>query len=581
MDSSLPAALDRLSAGDRALLELSLRRGIEDGEIATLLGRPADEVRASREEVLDRLAVEVGSDAPGGADELAAALAGPHAEAWDGKSDVAEKPPVADRAPRVERRTQAWVREAPATALLLLPGGLTAYLGFNAGGFFPDGTAVAAVIVCVALVLRVTLADRPAAGLGLLGALTAGLLGAFAVWTLLSGAWSDAPARALLEFDRALLYVLTFALFATLPRSTRGLSVMLWGFAGAAAAICLAGLASRVLPDLVPSASNVANERLSYPVTYWNTLGMVATLGILACFHIAAAERGPKVARILGAAAVPGLAVTLLFTFSRGAILVLPVALVVYVVVGRPRGLLSAVLATVPPSVVALVVAYGADMLATENPTVASAAGQANRVALVTGIAMAVAALIRLALVPVDARLSAVRVAPRTRRALLAGSAAVLVLVAGGASLALDAPAKLERQYDRFVEGGEVTTGGDARRRLTSASNNGRLDHWRVALEVFREDRLKGQGAGTYENAWAQERPVQFVVLDAHSLYLETLADLGIVGLVLLGGALLVLLGGVARRIRGPDRALYAAIFSMGLAWLVRAGIDWDWEMPV
>jgi hypothetical protein len=194
---------------------------------------------------------------------------------------------------------------------------------------------------------------------------------------------------------------------------------------------------------------------------------------------------------------------------------------------------------------------------------------------------MAAAALLRLGLVRLDARLSAVRIAPGTRRAVLAGSAAVVVLLAAGASLALDAPAKIERNYDRFVEGGQVKGSGDARRRLTDPANNGRLDHWRVALDVWREDLLTGRGAGTYEIAWARERPVQFAVLDGHSLYLETLAELGIVGLVLLGGALLVLSAGLVRRIGGRDRALYAAIFAMALAWLIRAGVDWDWEMPV
>ncbi|MDQ4130609.1 MAG: O-antigen ligase family protein, partial [Actinomycetota bacterium] len=578
--AAIKVALRRLSAGDRALLELSLRRGVPDDELATLLGLAPEEIRSRRERLLERLAVDVGTDGPAGTEDLGTALRTQDADVWalDGKGEDAST--AEDRAPGPRERIAGWARSAPATALLLLPGGLTAYLGFNAGGFFPGDTAVATVVVCLVLVLHVTLAGRPAAGLGLTGGLATGLLGAFAVWTLLSGAWSDAAGRALIEFDRVLLYVLACGLFATLPRTTRSLQVMLWGFAGAAVIVCLVGLASRVLPELVPSAPSVSNERLAYPVTYWNALGMLAALGLLACFHTAAAERHPRVARVLGAAAVPGLAVTLYFTFSRGAIAVLAIALLVYALLGRPRRLLSAVLATVPPSVVALVVAYGAEMLARQNPTAPSAAGQANRVALVTAVAIAAAALLRFALAPLDARLSAVGAALGTRRPLLAGSGAVIVLVLAGASLALDAPAKLERHYDRFVEGGEVETGGDARRRLTDPANNGRLDHWRVALDVSREDRLKGQGAGTYEIAWARERPVQFTVLDAHSLYLEVLAELGIVGLALLGGALLLILAGGARRIRGPDRALYAAIFAMGLAWLIRAGADWDWEMP-
>ena len=595
LEAAINDALRRLAAGDRALLELSHRREVPDSEIGTLLGLATDEVRARRDRILLRVAADVEADAPRGLEQVRAVLREPDGKVWtddwNGKPDggqsgveAAGTAGAVRRQPRTQRRRRLveWTRGVPGAALLLLPGGLTAYLGFNAGGFFAGDTATATVVVCFALLLRVTLANEPLAGLGRLGVLAVGLLAAFAAWTLLSAAWSDAPARALIEFDRALLYLVLGLLFATIPRSTRCLRVMLWGFAGAAAVVCLVGLASRVLPDVVSAAPNgVSNERLAYPVTYWNALGMLAALGLLACFHIAAAEGEPRMTRVLGAAAVPGLAVTLFFTFSRGAIAVVVIALVAYAAVGRPRGLLSALVATVPPSVVALVVAYGADMLATENPTAPTAAGQADRVALVTGIAIAAAALLRLALVSVDARLSTVRVAPRARRALIGGSVAVLVLGATGGSLALDAPAKLERHYDRFVEGREVRSSADARRRLTDPANNGRLDHWRVALDVSRDDRLKGHGAGTYEIAWAQERPVQFVVRDAHSLYIETLAELGIVGLALLGGALLVLLAGLVRHIRGPDRALYAALAAMAVAWLLRAGVDWDWEMPV
>ncbi len=607
VDSALVAALGRLSPADRALLELSLRHGLPDGEVANLIDLSPSQVGARRDALLRRLATDLGSDAQTDGEAWRGLLAGPDADAWGaGAGGATAAPPAAREAPapvaqeapaaaheapapaarwpelaqRARDRILGIARTAPSLALLLLPGALTAYLGFNAGGFFAGGTAAVAVLICLVLVLRATLADHPIAGYAPLGALAAALLSVFALWTLLSGTWSGAPARALIEFDRAILYVLTLVLFVSIPRSTRRLQIMLWGFAAAAVGVCVVGLASRVLPDLVSAAPNIANERLSYPVTYWNALGMLATLGMLACFHVAAAERESRPARTLGAAAVPLLAVTLFFTFSRGAIAVGAIGLVVYVVLARPRGLLSAVLAVVPPSVVAVVVAYGADMLATKDPTAPSAAVQGDRVALVTAIAITVAGLLRFGLIPLDHRLSRVRVAAGRRRVVLAVLTASVVLVVAGTSLAIDAPGQLKRQYERFVEGQIVKT-GNARSRLTDTANNGRIDHWRVALDASRSDRLKGGGAGTYELAWARQRPFQFIVLDGHSLYLETLAELGIVGLGLLGGALLVLLGGLASRIRGPDRALYAAIFAMALAWLVRAGIDWDWEMPV
>lgn len=35
-----------------------------------------------------------------------------------------------------------------------------------------------------------------------------------------------------------------------------------------------------------------------------------------------------------------------------------------------------------------------------------------------------------------------------------------------------------------------------------------------------------------------------------------------------------------AARARGPDRSMYAAVFTVMLLWALHTGIDWDWEMP-
>src|SRR3954468_10157295 len=91
------------------------------------------------------------------------------------------------------------------TVVLMLPAGLLLALSFNSGGFFPDGTAVAAFVTLVLLLLRAASAATPFAGLS--PALTVGGISliAFAVWTLASGSWSGSAARALLEFNRTLL----------------------------------------------------------------------------------------------------------------------------------------------------------------------------------------------------------------------------------------------------------------------------------------------------------------------------------------------------------------------------------------
>ena len=114
------------------------------------------------------------------------------------------------------------------------------------------------------------------------------------------------------------------------------------------------------------------------------------------------------------------------------------------------------------------------------------------------------------------------------------------------------------------------------------------MRYWTVAIDEFKRDTLHGRGAGTYTNSWSIHRapppgprPRVETVRDAHSLYAEILGELGIVGFALLLTALLTILVGIARRLRGENRALYATVFAAIVAWAVAAGFDWHWEMPV
>ena len=57
-------------------------------------------------------------------------------------------------------------------------------------------------------------------------------------------------------------------------------------------------------------------------------------------------------------------------------------------------------------------------------------------------------------------------------------------------------------------------------------------------------------------------------------------ASSGSSALILVALFVLGTLAGLAPFRRGRDRALYAALFSAGLAWALHAGVDWDWQMP-
>ena len=103
-----------------------------------------------------------------------------------------------------------------------------------------------------------------------------------------------------------------------------------------------------------------------------------------------------------------------------------------------------------------------------------------------------------------------------------------------------------------------------------------RPHYWHVAWHEVELNPWLGSGAGTFDRYWLLYRPVSSFARDAHSLYLETLAELGPIGLALLLVALgLPLL--VLRRRRDPLLATAAAAY---VAYLLHTGVDWDWELP-
>ncbi len=187
----------------------------------------------------------------------------------------------------------------------------------------------------------------------------------------------------------------------------------------------------------------------------------------------------------------------------------------------------------------------------------------AREVALV----VALAALSGLAVV-LAATAPAVSVPRPGRRVVVAagvGAAAVVVIAAvvggRGALEARSAPAAQQGAPDR----------------LLSTSTSSRSEYWDVAGELVRERPVLGAGAGSFGRSWLQERPALLYVRDAHNLYLETLAELGPVGLA----TLLLVLGapllGARRAVRHPAGAAVVATY---VALLAHAALDWDWELP-
>lgn len=148
----------------------------------------------------------------------------------------------------------------------------------------------------------------------------------------------------------------------------------------------------------------------------------------------------------------------------------------------------------------------------------------------------------------------------RAHARLLVTGVAAIVLLGGVALLA-----------------GHHSAAGAGSGRLSSLSGNGRGDYWRVALDQFRAHPVLGGGAGTWDRWWLARRPNANGALDAHSLYLETLSELGVLGLALLVATLALPLVALRRTLHDDWARACAAAY---VALLVQAALDWTWELP-
>ena len=452
------------------------------------------------------------------------------------------------------------------------PALLTVYLGYNNGGYFPLPPALGGAGLAVVLGLRVLCArrtgTRPTAGwLVLVGA-----LGLLAAWTLLSSSWSHSSGRALIAYDRTLLYGLAAAVAGSVAYTPSRSRAAVYVVLGAMVAVCVGALVSQTLPGLWPTTRALYTSRLSYPLNYPNALGILAAVATVLAFHVACCTSGSRAARIAAAVVTPLCAVALYMTLSRGAAWSALLALLVYVTVARPGALVAGIIATGPATAVALIATYLIGYRA-PIPSGSLVPHGAVIVAIVVA-AMLVAGALRSVLPERRFERLAIKlpVLIGGRRVAPVGLLAVLVVV--GTAVYVD---RLAHESASQTSAPVLGTGAD---RLTSVSPDGRISFWKVALKDFREQPLHGLGAGMYAVSWAASTDGDTTHQDAQSLYLQTLGELGVVGLALLLVALGALAVGLVRRARGGDRAIFVALLAAGLAWAVSAAVDWDWEMP-
>ena len=161
-----------------------------------------------------------------------------------------------------------------------------------------------------------------------------------------------------------------------------------------------------------------------------------------------------------------------------------------------------------------------------------------------------------------------------SRGAWLALAAALPLLARSGGEVRLHVIVPLAALAAAAVAVVLVVSGGPER--LGSLAGENRPDYWRVAWEDYEEHPLLGSGAGTYGDYWLAHPGNASFTRTAHSLYLQSLAELGPAGLLLIVAALAMPLV----RLRSRQDPVVAAAGAGYVAFLLHAGIDWDWEMP-
>jgi O-antigen ligase len=347
----------------------------------------------------------------------------------------------------------------------------------------------------------------------------AGLIG-------LSMLWSEAPGVSLHEAERGILYLAGMTAFLLVLGRQAERSLILALAASLGAIVSFA-----TLHGLLFGQNGGLYSPLAWPIGYANALGILAALATLLVLGVASAESGR-----VRSAAFAGLVILpsgLLLTASRGAWLALACGIGVLCALETRRSrLLATLAATAVPAAGGAWLASGWSRWHDAQP------GRAAALIVLAVVASLIGPL-------VADRFDRSRGKATGRIALAGCLATVTALIV----LAPANPLGEQRPY-----------------------------YWAVAWHEYQAHPWLGSGAGTFARHWQRERPLPLHVRDAHSLYLETLAEVGPLGLLLVVTVLGTPLVAACRRREGMATAALPAAY---VAFLLHLGLDWDWEMPV
>jgi len=471
------------------------------------------------------------------------------------------------------------LRAAPSTPLLVAGAGVLAWFALDQGGqppatWAPGGLLLFGLLAAGIAVLRPRLLGIPRSTV-LAGALLAG----YCAWSYASVSWAGDRGVAWEGANRTLIYFAAFILFGLwrqTPTSAGAvLGILAVTVAGAAGAIVLRLAVTDDARLLLPTG------RLLDPTGYANATAALLIMAGMVTLCVAASSRVSWWLRGLSAAALVLLLDGALLAVSRGSLIAMPATVAVLLIVAPERLRRLAVLV---PAALAVLMAVGpilelTDLLdADRPPTGAEGAHRVARLVLLgagaTGLLVALVALVE------QRRPPSAALAHRMHRVSTMVVGVALVVALAGAVAALGNPRdEVDRAWSSFKQGYGESSGT----RLAGGLGSDRYDFYRVTLGLFEDHPVAGIGADNFFVDYLREGTGNETPHYPHSIELRTLAQTGVIGALLLFGALAAAAPGAVRaaRRRGTGTAvgaLAAGATAAVVYWLVHGSADWFFE---
>jgi hypothetical protein len=399
----------------------------------------------------------------------------------------------------------------------------------------------------------------------------------YVAWSYLSISWAQSQGDALQGSNRALLYLLVFALLITLPWTPQGALVALLAFVLGVGVIGIVTLVRLASADHL--AGFLMGGRLSSPTGYFNATAALFTMNALVATTLATRRELPAILRgALIAFACAGLQLALLAE-SRGWLFTLPLVAIVAIVV-VPDRLRFAAAAVIPTAAAVvplrrLLDVYGKDS-GSALQHAASRAGNAGL--LICAVALVIGTLIAWG----ETRIK-VASPSRARRRVIGTAVTVVAIVAVSAAAVAATHGRpgsfIARQWRGFSH--PETSASSASHFADVGS--GRYDFWRVALDAVVAHPIGGLGQDNFADYYISRRHTGDEPLWTHSLELRLLAHTGFVGFGLFAAFLIAAIAAALsarRRSAALVRGAAGAALLPLVVWLIHGSVDWFWEMP-